>query len=130
MLTGPFGVSRALMSFLLFTDLQSEHVSLPGKRFWLPRMNSGFCSDGVCFDASSSLQQPVPPSPACGLLPPAHPIPSSRAAPYQGPPAQHPCSKPSAHPPSLLLQEGKLQVFLRQPGPQGRVALQGTGWDL
>lgn len=100
MLTGPFGVSRALMSLLLFTHLQSAHVSLPKKRFWLPGTDSEICSDGVCFGPASSLPQSVSPSPACGLLPPAHPtsIPSSRAVPRQGPPAQHPCSKPILHP--------------------------------
>lgn len=104
---------------------------LAQERLWLPRTNSGLCRDGVCFDTSGSLQQPVSPSPACGVLPPAHPIliPSSRG-PHQGPPVQPSCSKPSAHSPSLLLQEVKLQLFLHQPGPQRRMALWGAGWVL
>lgn len=105
------------MSLLLFTDFYSDHASLPRKRFWLPRTNSGFYSDGFCLDTSSPSQQPQSPSPACVLLLPAHPIPtrSSSAASHRGHPAQHPCSKP----PSLLLQEREIQVFLYQPGPQG-----------
>lgn len=130
MLACPCGVSRALVSLVLFNDLQSEHVSLPGKRFWLPRINSGLCSDGVALipPAPCSSQYPHPLLVGSFHLPTPSPLPGLHPISYS--PAQHPCSKPSAHPPSSLLQEGKTEVFVHQPGPHGHMVLQGTGWAL